>query len=63
MYELRLFIVGGSMPKVTETVAHSADVLTKIPLMLEANPGCERIDVHFGGARLFSVGCDGNTIG
>jgi hypothetical protein len=43
--------------------AHSAgDVLMRIPELLEAHSGCERVVVMLDHVRLFSVDCAGNRL-
>jgi hypothetical protein len=43
-------------------VQNAADVLTRIPEILEAHPGCERVVVHLEDLRLFGVDCEGNRV-
>ena len=60
MYTLRVFQPGD--PIATETLVRerAADVLESIPILLARHSGCERIEVHAGALKLFSVDCEGN---
>lgn len=61
MYTILVFCGGSPVPSATHRIAQSAEVLTSIPEIMRANPGCERLEVLLAGTRLFTVDCEGNT--
>ncbi len=61
MYELIVFSAGSDRPLETVRVEHAADVLTVIPTLFDKHKGCERVDVHLQGRKLFSIDCKGNS--
>ena len=62
MYTLQVFYPGSDAPNESHRVSSSAEVLARIPELLQAHGGCDRIVVMGGNARLFSVDCKGNRV-
>ncbi len=60
MYTLQVFY-DGKLDHI-EMLARAADVLTRIPVLLQEHVGCEKIVVLFGAVRLFAVDCEGNRL-
>lgn len=61
-FTLTVCHAGESLPTETVRLSGSAQVLDSITALLEKHPGCHRIHVHAGGARLFSVDRGGNNV-
>ncbi len=62
MYRLQVFYDGAPVPHHTETVRSAAEVISRIPVLLQEHEGCERIVVWLDAARLFAVDCKGNRL-
>ena len=62
MYTLRVFYPGETAPHETVTLERAADVLTRIPRLLEGHGQCEKVVVFLGPTRLFAVDCSGNRL-
>ncbi len=62
MYRLLVFGVGSPFPVEVRRTDVAADALRMVPELLQANPECERIEVHFGMSRLFAVDGKGNQL-
>lgn len=60
MYTLRVYQQDDPVATETLTCDRAADVLEAIPRLLARHARCERIEVHAGALRLFSVDCEGN---
>lgn len=60
VYTLEVFYDGKAHH--IERIRSAAEVLARIPVLLELHHGCERIVVRLGDARLFAVDCKGNTL-
>jgi hypothetical protein len=60
VYTLEVFYDGKADH--AERLQSAADVLSRIPVLLEAHAGCEKIVVLINGVRLFAVDCKGNTL-
>lgn len=61
-YTLTVWSEGADLPIDTVRLSESAMVLDAISALLEKHPGCHRIHVNAGTARLFSVDCAGNNV-
>ncbi|KQY89765.1 hypothetical protein [Brevundimonas sp. Root1423] len=61
-YTLTVCNEGESLPIETVRLTESVKVLDTITALLEKHPGCHRIHVNAGNARLFSVDCAGNNV-
>lgn len=61
-YTLTVCHESESLPTETVRLSGSARILDTITALLKKHPGCHRIHVHAGGARLFSVDCGGNNV-
>jgi len=61
MYNLLVFCGASVKPVARVEIESAANVLAAIPQIMKDHEGCERVEVHHGGRRLFSVDCDGNT--
>jgi len=59
VYELLVYWPGEAAARTTRTAQRAAEVMDLIPLLLAEHDGCERIVVNSGGARLFSIDCQG----
>ena len=53
---------GEAFPIETVRLANAQKVLDTISALLRKHPGCHRIHVHAGAARLFSVDCSGKNV-
>ena len=62
MYTLQVFYSGSRLAAQTYEIEKSARVLTRIPELLAAHDGCERIAVSTRGVRMFPVNCHGNRL-
>lgn len=62
MYTLRVITPGSETPAHIERLAAAGEVLASIPRLLDQHPGCERVEVYLGDARLFCVDCEGRTL-
>ncbi len=62
MYRLQVFYDGADVPHHTERMSRAADVISRIPVLLEQHKGCERIVVWMDATRLFAVDCEGATL-
>ncbi len=60
MYTLQVFY-DGKLDHI-EVLSSAANVLARIPELLQEHVGCEKIVVMFGDARLFAVDCEGNQL-
>ncbi len=60
MYELQVFYEGKLHH--TERRTGAADVLARIPVLLQEHEGCEKVVVMFDRMRLFAVDCKGNRL-
>lgn len=61
-YTLTVCHEGQTLATETVLLATSAEVLSTIPELLKKHPGCHRIHVPAGVARLFSVDCNGDNV-
>jgi hypothetical protein len=62
MYYLLVFCPSSRVAHEEHSIARGADVLTRIPELLDAHTGCERIAVYVDYAYLFAVDCKGNRL-
>jgi hypothetical protein len=62
MYTLQVFYGPQTTPRETIRVQRAADVLTRIPDLLQQHDGCERVVVFVDGVQLFAVDCKGNRL-
>jgi hypothetical protein len=62
VYLLEVFFPNDKIARHFERVQSAQDVLARIPALLREHDGCEKVVVNFGGRRLFSVDCKGNTL-
>ncbi len=60
MYTVQVFYDGRLHH--TERLASAADVLARIPGLLEEHNGCEKVVVSLERTRLFAVDCKGNRL-
>jgi len=60
MYTLQVFYDGKLHH--TERLTSAAEVLARIPILLQEHDGCEKIVVSLERTRLFAVDCKGNRI-
>jgi hypothetical protein len=61
MYDILVFCEGRSALMGRHAIKTAAGVLDAIPRIMKDHPGCECVEVHSAGGRLFSVDCAGNT--
>jgi hypothetical protein len=62
MYLLSVFHPDREVATVREHYRNAAEAMRAIPVLLEAHPGCARIDVYASDSLLFSVDCEGQTL-
>lgn len=62
MYTLEVYHPGEPDPVEIVKVTRAADVLEKIPVLLDQHGSCDRITVKLNATFLFAVDCRGNTI-
>ncbi len=60
MYTLQVFYDGAL--RHTERLTGGANVLARIPELLRAHEGCEKIVIAMEGVRLFAVDCEGRRL-
>jgi len=61
MFSLLVFCGHGAMATSRVEVTRAVDVLLSIPKVVRDHEGCDRVEVHHNGSRLFSVDSDGNA--
>ena len=62
MYLLSVFHHDRAVATVQERHRNAAEAMRAIPALLQAHPGCARIDVYAEDCLLFSVDCEGQTL-
>jgi hypothetical protein len=62
VYLLEVFFPNDKSARHFERMQSAQEVLARIPELLREHEGCEKVVVNFGGRRLFSVDCEGNTL-
>lgn len=63
VFSLLIFFPDEKGPRHIERLERASDTAPRVRSLLDAHPGCARIDVMMDDRRLYAVDCAGNQVG